>query len=67
VIKWHGWRRVGCAALHIGPLPGRKRIALYIDHGTWIETLAWFNGEWAARQVVQAIDELVVCVEEVEK
>ena len=45
--------------LHIGPLPRRTGIALYIDGGPKIVPLAYFRFEAEARRAMAAIDRLV--------
>ena len=41
--KWSDGRQ-----LYVGPLPGRKRIALYTIRGSALEVIAWFPTEDAA-------------------
>ena len=53
--KWHGWSRAG-TALHVGPLPGRKSIALYAIEGGVMHTLAYFSSEADAERAVEALD-----------
>ena len=61
---WHGWlqTRLGpeCTngSLHIGPLPGRKQVALYIEGEGVINVLAYFKSEASAEWALRAIDTL---------
>ena len=53
--EWHGWR-IGDAALHIGPLPGRKSIVLFILEGGRLLPLAYFRDEELARKARDWLD-----------
>lgn len=59
--EWHGIAVVPPGgdqsdALHIGPLPGRKQIALYlVSHGR-STVLAYFRDEESARRALAWID-----------
>ena len=61
---WHGWKRDGVftnntdGALHIGPLPGRKQVALYIEGQGVLNVLAYFKTEEAAEWALRAIDRI---------
>lgn len=62
VSDWHGWsKHLGAhkgPALHIGNIPGRKRIALYEANGE-LRVLAWFNTEGDAKRCLALLDWLV--------
>ena len=64
MTDWHGWRRghAGCeqtyGGLHVGPLPGRKQIALYTEIQGVITTLAYFKDEVLARRALEELDKL---------
>lgn len=45
--EWHGWKK-GRVTVHVGPLPGRKTIALYSAIGSVIHTHAYFRNETEA-------------------
>lgn len=69
---WHGWSRASKqsvvsdstkqrCALHIGPLPGRKQIVLYVANeanGT-LTPLAYFKTEALAQEALRMLDLLV--------
>ena len=52
---WHGWS-VGRDSLHVGPLPHRKRVALYVLHGSVLRPLAYFRCEADAIDAMEMID-----------
>lgn len=52
---WHGWGSDG-KAVHIGPLPGRKSICLYVVDGSVMRTLAFFRSEKEAAEALRWID-----------
>lgn len=56
-IDWHGWRVRGMA-LHVGPLPGRKSIALYRNDASILTPLAYFKSETAASACLEFLDTL---------
>lgn len=58
--EWHGWKRADGKgpSLHIGPLPGRSRIAMWLEDGGLLRTLAYFDSEEKARQAMEIIDEM---------
>lgn len=59
---WHGWSVcdvLGPRSLHVGPLPGRDRVALYtINALNSIEPLAYFSSGAAAKAAMDMIDQL---------
>ena len=56
--KWHGWSLAGHdESLHIGALPGRSQVALYINRNAEIEILAYFRSEEMARKMLLYLDE----------
>lgn len=64
--NWHGWSFYAgvlpstCTAIHIGPLPGRKRIALYTqDKEEGVHILAWFDTEDRAERFLRWLDGFV--------
>lgn len=51
--EWHGYKMLG-KTLFIGPLPGRKSIALWVDDGKGsICALAFFQSEEKAREALK--------------
>ena len=59
MTEWHGWSR-GDVALHIGYLPGRKSVCLYVVRGGRLDVLAYFRNEQAAWHALATLDELIV-------
>jgi len=64
--EWHGWSRTEGfqgEAVHVGPLPGRKSIALYtMDYrdGATMHVHAYFRNEDEAKNFLQVFDRLMV-------
>lgn len=63
-MEWHGWARSDDLrekgeALHIGPLPGRKSVCLYVIKGSVLTPLAYFRNEEAAERALALLDRLV--------
>ena len=59
---WHGWGRTDdaeCAQIHIGPIPGAKSIALYLQRGSKLLPCAYFKDEARAREALKALDALL--------
>lgn len=59
--EWHGWarsERIGARSLHIGPLPGRRSIALYEQQGGRLRVYAYFRSEFAAEDARALLDYL---------
>ncbi len=62
MTDWHGWlisrgdRRV---ALHVGPLPGRKSVAVYTVRAGVMQVHAYCRDEESAQALVVALDELI--------
>jgi hypothetical protein len=59
-VAFHGWTRYG-RTIHVGPLPGRKSIALYRILGvdSQIDVLGYFRDESAARRFLGDLDRLL--------
>jgi hypothetical protein len=57
VRGWHGWSRGG-VALHVGPVPGRKSIALYSHVGVTATVLAYFRDDESAFRALAVLDHL---------
>ena len=60
---WHGWGIVGRGSLHVGRLPGRKSVCLYVvrkheNGGASIDTLAFFPTEEKACEMLDWLDVL---------
>lgn len=57
---WHWWSlgRTTNEAFHIGRLPGRKRVALYLQYGSRSRPLAYFQNEKDALAVIEFMDKL---------
>ncbi len=57
---WHGWGFSNeKTALHIGKLPNRKQVCLYIIEGSVLEPLAYFRTEESARRALALIEHLL--------
>lgn len=57
---WHGWKKNGFASsLHIGVVPGRKQVCVYMQNGSSLEIMGYFRNRVAARAVLDFIDFLV--------
>lgn len=60
--KWHGWgmrpSTGKSVTLHVGPLPGRKSIALYSMVGPVMHVHAYFRDELEARRALSVIDHI---------
>lgn len=56
--EWHGWKRTDGKgpSLNIGPLPGRARIAMWVEDGGLLRPLAYFVIEEHARRAMEVID-----------
>ena len=55
--KWYGFEADG-QTLCVGPLPGVKRVAMYIVKENVIEVLAYFKSEARAKAALDAITKL---------
>jgi hypothetical protein len=61
---WHGFRKAaGGPALHIGPIPGRKQIALTIVENNRTTAEAYFSSEYGALETLHLLDSLLNPVE----
>lgn len=56
--EFHGWLVNGLGALHVGRLPGRKSICLYLIDGSVLTPLAYFRDEEKARLALGWMDAL---------
>ena len=57
----HGWRiKEGAQELHIGHLPGRKQICLYIINGNIISVLAFFKKPRLATLTLEILDKFIL-------
>ena len=56
--KWHGYS-IGKLSLYVGPLPGRKKIALYSVEAGTLTILAFFQTEEAASVALRALGDLL--------
>ena len=56
-MEGHGWR-IGGKALHVGELPGRKQVCLYVLDGTTIRTLAFFANKARAEEALDMLDKI---------
>jgi hypothetical protein len=61
-VNYHGWARENNPrpALHIGELPGRKSVVLFIDHGTVIAPLAYFTSPEQAAEAMAMLDYIIL-------
>lgn len=63
--EWHGWSRGLSSgqktgrALHIGPLPGRKSLVMYVHDGSVVRALAYFRNYQDAALALDVLDEIV--------
>jgi hypothetical protein len=67
--EWHGFARDEplASALHVGRMPGRKSVCLYIARrnqhengiGCEVEPLAYFRSDEAAREALALLDHLI--------
>jgi hypothetical protein len=57
LADFHGWR-IGGKALHVGELPGRKQVCLYVLDGATIRTLAFFATEEKATEAMEMLDKI---------
>lgn len=55
---WHGYLLADGRAIHIGQLPGRKSICLYVIGGGALEPLAFFRSTADAQRALDLIDAL---------
>ena len=73
-VDWHGWAKAYTSpavpggerakvALHIGPMPGRKGIALYVIDGNVGDPLAYFRNEAAAIRALAMLDSILLGME----
>lgn len=60
---WHGFQFGELGTLHIGPLPTRKSIALYLIQGSVMHVLAYFRDEDEARRLLSFLDGMFAPVE----
>jgi len=63
-VGWHGWMvPVLDSSLHVGHLPGRKSLSLYVEvtheGDNYIDVLAYFRNEHYAQAGLIFLDELV--------
>lgn len=56
--EWHGWSRGAGEAIHIGRIPGRKRVMIYLVEGSVVTTLGSFTSEEYAKKALDALDRL---------
>lgn len=56
---WHGWR-TPAGTLHIGPLPQRKSVCLYLIQGSVMSVKAYFRDEDSARELMSFLDEVLL-------
>lgn len=66
MTEWHGWSRskepFTGETIHVGPLPGRKSVALYtMDYrdGAVMRVHAYFRSEEEAANFLGALDRLL--------
>ena len=65
--RWHGWRMDGDPdgySIHIGNLPGRKKVALYMEDDDHFKVLAYFQSDEAAEEMAEWVDRLQEAVNE---
>ena len=58
VGRWHAWRCTQKRALGIGPVPGRKSLALYVQRGSTKEPVAYFTSDEAASEALELLGDL---------
>ena len=55
---WHGWCLDPAAgSLHVGHLPERKSVCLYLVRGSVLDVLAYFRDEDSARTALAWLDD----------
>lgn len=60
--EWHGWRIKSDPdgySVHVGNLPGRKRVALYAEDDESFKVLAYFQNEEAAEGFSAFMDRIM--------
>ncbi|MDP9143663.1 MAG: hypothetical protein M3N43_03040 [Actinomycetota bacterium] len=58
-VEWGGFTIAGDVdrgSLHIGPVPGRKQVALYLNKPTSFSVLAYFKDEAGAQEALAWMD-----------
>lgn len=68
VFEGHGWARQNATlgqtpancAVHIGRIPGRKSIALYVLRGGVMDVVAYCRTERVATLAVRALDHIIL-------
>ncbi len=66
-MTWHGWRMANDSdgySIHIGNLPGRKKVALYSEDDDHFTVLAYFQSDEAAEEMARWVDRLQEAVNE---
>lgn len=53
---WHGWRVDDVGILHVGPLPGRKSICVYVIEGSVMTPVAYCRSEDDGDRLVRFLD-----------
>lgn len=56
---WHGFQLGDRGTLHVGPLPTRKSVALYLIQGSVMHVLAYFRDETEARRCLAFLDDVL--------
>lgn len=56
-VDWHGWKIGERGTLHVGPLPGRRSICVYLIEGSVMRTVAFARDEDDARRLVSFLDD----------
>jgi len=57
--EWHGWQLVDGPSLHIGPVPGRRSIGLFVIVGSTLTPLAYFTSEDHARAALDLLTTMI--------
>lgn len=61
-MDWHGWRLSNDDdgfSVHVGNLPGRKKVALYAESDESFQMMAYFQSEDAAREFAEWMDRVM--------
>lgn len=57
MTEWHGWQIGQRGTLHVGPLPGRKQICVYLIEGSVMRTVAFCRTEAEGLRLVAFLDD----------
>jgi hypothetical protein len=62
VADWHGWRaKKDGPSLHIGPVPGKSALCIYIIEDAAIRVCGYFRTEDDAALALSILDDIAMC------